>query len=157
MRFRSHIDDLASDEVRDLVAEHLRGMHAHSPPETVHAFSIDGLRRPEVTFWSIWDGQTLCGCAALKELSPQAGEIKSMRVRASHLRQGVGQYALDVVTEAARQRGYVQLLLETGTGAAFEPAHGLYLKNGFNWCGAFGNYTPTDFNVFMSKSLGATK
>jgi putative acetyltransferase len=128
-------------------------MHLVSPPENVFAFSVEALRQPAVTFWSIWDGPVLCGCAALKELSPLAGEIKSMRTRASHLRKGVGQFALDTILDAARRRGYQQLLLETGTGAAFEPAHALYLKNGFDWCEVFGDYKTTDFNVFMSRSL----
>ena len=76
-----------------------------------------------------------------------------MRTRSAYLRQGVGQYALDVIARTAQDRGYDQLLLETGTGDAFKPAHELYLKNGFAWCGAFGDYTATHFNVFMSKSL----
>jgi putative acetyltransferase len=149
----ARIDDLGSFEVQELVAEHLRGMRANSPPENVHAFPIDSLRAPGVTFWSIWDDSTLCGCAALKELSPQAGEIKSMRTREPHLRKGVGQYALNVLTQVARKRGYTQLLLETGTGEAFAAAHRLYLKNGFSWCGAFGDYEATTFNLFMMKNL----
>jgi putative acetyltransferase len=153
MRFSARIDDLSSDDVRELVLEHVRSMHLVSPPENVFAFSVEALRKPEVTFWSIWDGPLLCGCAALKQLSSQAGEIKSMRTRASHLRRGVGQFTLETITQTARERGYRQLLLETGTGAAFEAAHALYLKNGFNWCAAFGDYKATDFNVFMSKSL----
>ena len=157
MRFTARIDDLSSNEVQDLVFEHLRDMHANSPPGHVHALALEALRRPGVTFWSIWDGTTLCGCAALKELSPAAGEIKSMRTRSAYLRRGVGQYALDVIAQTAQDRGYDQLLLETGTGDAFEPAHKLYLKNGFAWCGAFGDYTATHFNVFMSKNLNGER
>ncbi len=150
-------DDLSSPEVQELVREHLRGMHASSPTCHVNAFAIDALKRPEVTFWSIWDGATLCGCAAMRELSPKAGEIKSMRTRAQYLRKGVGQYALDVIIQTAIDRGYSQLLLETGTGPAFEPAHSLYLKNGFGWCGKFGDYEATDFNVFMAKNLNGDR
>lgn len=157
MRFRARIDDLGSDQVRDLVLEHVRGMHSVSPPGNVFAFPVEALKRSDVTFWSIWEGSTLCGCAALKELSPRAGEIKSMRTRASHLRQGVGQFALDTIVRTASERGYDQLLLETGTGAAFEAAHALYLKNGFTWCGAFGDYEATAFNVFMSRRLNGDR
>jgi putative acetyltransferase len=153
MRLAARIDDLSSSAVQALVIEHLRGMHATSPPGHVNAFSLDVLKRPEVTFWSIWEGSVLCGCAALKELNPLAGEIKSMRTRATHLRRGVGQYALDVITQAAENRGYAQLLLETGTGEAFGPAQKMYLKNGFAFRDAFGDYEATHFNVFMVKSL----
>jgi putative acetyltransferase len=150
---RAHLDDLSSAEVQNLVAEHLQGMHGNSPPGHVHALAIDGLRRPEVTFWSIWEDQMLCGCGALKELDPVSGEIKSMRTRAAYLRRGVGQFVLDEITRTAIDRGYRHLYLETGTGPAFEAAHSLYRRNGFSWCGAFGDYDATDFNVFMAKAL----
>jgi putative acetyltransferase len=153
MRFSLRIDDLTSDDVQQLIAEHLSGMHSNSPPGHVNALALDDLRRPEVTFWSVWDGPTLSGCGALKKLNSAAGEIKSMRTRAAYLRQGVGQAVLDEIVRTARDRGYRHLYLETGTGPMFEAAHLLYRKNGFEWCAAFGDYAATDFNVFMSKSL----
>lgn len=153
MALHARIDKLESPEVQGLIAEHLAGMHSASPPGTVFALASEALRQPEVTFWSVWDDSTLCGCGALKELDARSGEVKSMRTRASSLRRGVGQFMLDVIMQTASQRGYRQLLLETGTGEAFEAAHGLYLKNGFQWCGAFGDYVATDFNVFMVRNL----
>lgn len=153
MPFTARLDDISSDEVRELIAEHLRGMHASSPPGQVNAFAIDALKHADVTFWSIWKGSALCGCAAMKELNPLAGEIKSMRTHTAYLRQGVGQYALDTIARAAMDRGYTRLFLETGTGDAFEPAQRLYMKNGFTPCGAFGDYEATDFNVFMVRNL----
>lgn len=76
-----------------------------------------------------------------------------MRTSAPYLRQGLGQFLLDEIIRAAETRGLERLYLETGTGIAFEPAHALYLKNGFEWCGAFGDYVATDFNVFMEKRI----
>jgi len=153
MQLEARVDDLTSQQVQGLVFEHLRGMHANSPPGHVNAFAIEALQSQEVTFWSIWMGQDLVGCAALKELDTHSGEIKSMRTRPQYLRQGVGQYALDVITGVARRRGYRQLLLETGTGEAFDAAHRLYEKNGFQRCGPFGGYAATHFNIFMAKNL----
>jgi putative acetyltransferase len=153
MRYVARLDDLSTVEVQQLIAEHLRGMHANSPPGHVNAFALRALRQPDITFWSIWDGAVLCGCAALKQLDSDAGEVKSMRTRTPYLRQGVAQFALDTIIRTARQRGYSRLLLETGTGAAFEAAHQLYLKNGFTWCGPFGDYEATHFNVFMVRNL----
>lgn len=155
MRFRARADDLRSEEVQGLVFEHLRGMRANSPVGHVHALEIEALRHQDVTSWPIWDGSTLCGCAVLKQLDTVTGEIKSMRVRSTHLRQGVGQFGLDIITRVADDRGYAQLLLETGTGIAFEAAHRLYQKNGFTSCGPFGSYKATDFNQFMIKNLRA--
>jgi putative acetyltransferase len=146
-------DDLSSPQVQALIAEHLAGMHGNSPAGHVHALAIDGLKAPDVTFWSAWiDGQ-LCGCGAMKNLSATTGEVKSMRTRGSYLRRGVGQAILDEIVRTARHRGYSHLYLETGTGDAFAAAHALYLRNGFVWNGPFGDYTATDFNVFMVKAL----
>ena len=146
-------DDLSSPQVQALIAEHLAGMHGNTPAGHVHALAIDGLRAPEVTFWSAWfDGQ-LAGCGAMKELSATVGEIKSMRTRPASLRRGVGQAVLDEILRTARERRYSSLYLETGTGEPFAAAHALYLRNGFVWCGPFGDYEATDFNVFMVKPL----
>ena len=153
MTLRARIDDLASPEVQQLIAEHLQGMHANSPPGHVNALAIEALRQPDVTFWAAWDGATLCGCGALKQLDATSGEVKSMRTRAGYLRRGVGQFVLDQIVGKARERGYRQLYLETGTGDAFEAAHALYMKNGFRCCGAFGDYVATAFNVFMARDL----
>jgi putative acetyltransferase len=147
------VDDLSSPEVRALVAEHVAGMHDNSPACRVHALAIEGLRAPQITFWTAWlDGQ-LCGCGALKALGPTAGEVKSMRTRQAFLRRGIGQAVLNEIMRTASARGYTHVYLETGTGPAFEAAHALYLRNGFQWCGPFADYTATDFNVFMVKAL----
>lgn len=146
-------DDPSSTEVQLLVAEHLSGMHGNSPPGHVHALAMDGLRSPQVTFWVARTDGVPCGCGALKELDSRTGEVKSMRTRAGFLRCGIGQAILDEIIRTARRRGYSRLLLETGTGKAFEPAHALYRRNGFEWCGCFGEYTATDFNVFMARTL----
>jgi putative acetyltransferase len=107
----------------------------------------------EVTFWSAWLDGKLCGCGAFKALSAVAGEVKSMHTRPAYLRQGVGQAVLDAIVQAGRERGYEKLYLETGTGQPFAAAHALYLRNGFAWCGPFGDYPATDFNVFMVMHL----
>ncbi|MCZ4151220.1 GNAT family N-acetyltransferase, partial [Escherichia coli] len=73
------VDDLSGNQVKALIAEHLAGMFADSPPESVHALDLEGLKRPEVTFWCAWEGQELMGCGAMKELDSEHGELKSMR------------------------------------------------------------------------------
>lgn len=153
MHIDVRIDDLSTPEVQALIAEHLAGMHSNSPPGHVNSLALDSLRRPDVTFWSAWCGQELCGCGALKELDSSSGEIKSMRTRAAFLRKGVGQAVLNEIIRTARARGYKRLHLETGTGPAFAAAHALYLRNGFQWSGPFGSYTATHFNVFMELAL----
>ncbi len=146
-------DDVSRPEVLALLEEHLRNMHELSPPEQVFAFNADKLRAPDVTLWTAWEDGTLLGCAALKELSPTQGEVKSMRTPATLRRQGVGRALLNHLLDVARERGYRELLLETGSHPAFGPAQMLYRSVGFRECGPFGDYTDNGFSVFMSLTL----
>jgi putative acetyltransferase len=139
--------------VAALLGEHLAGMAEHSPAESIHALDLPALRAPGITFWTAWDGPELLGCGALNELDTRHGEIKSMRTSRAHLRKGVASAILShLVGEAARRR-YLRLSLETGSGVAFEPAHALYLKFGFRYCGPFGDYQDDPFSRFMTLEL----
>jgi putative acetyltransferase len=146
-------DNLSRAEVCAMIEAHVTELRGASPPGESFALAVDGLRVPEITVWTAWDGTDLCGCGAMKQLNGAEGELKSMRTHAKHLRRGVAQLLLSHIINIARQRGYKQLLLETGTGAAFEAATQLYLHNGFNICGAFGDYAPSEFSVFMVLEL----
>ena len=149
-------DDLSSDKVALLLSEHLDGMIRHSPPESVHALDINGLRAADVTFWTIWDGESLLGCGALKELTPQHGEIKSMRTASRYLRRGVAKAMLQHLIDESRSRSYARLSLETGSGPAFAAADALYRKFGFKDCGPFGSYRNDPFSRFMTLELEAS-
>src|SRR5215210_2100696 len=96
------IDDLKGSEIYELLQEHLRSMALHSPPESIHALDIEALRRPEITFWTVWENGELLGCGALKELDSRHAEIKSMRTSSSHLRKGVAKNLLNHIVEEAR-------------------------------------------------------
>jgi putative acetyltransferase len=146
-------DDLTGPEIAELLTEHLRSMHRHSPPGSVHALDLDRLKKPEITFWTAWDGSDLLGCGALKELDGERAEIKSMRTATAHLRRGVGRNVLDHIVAEARRRDYRRLFLETGSTAPFEPARRLYETAGFTGCGPFADYVLDTFSVFMTKDL----
>lgn len=147
------VDDLAGTEIRGLLEEHLADMRAISPPESVHALDLDGLRRPEITFWTAWSGAALLGCGALKELSPDHGEVKSMRTARAHRRGGVARAMLAHIVAEARRRGYERLSLETGSMAEFAPARALYERFGFGYCGPFAGYVDDPNSVFMTRAL----
>ncbi|MBK1689212.1 GNAT family N-acetyltransferase [Rubrivivax gelatinosus] len=146
-------DDPAREDVRALLEEHLRDMHAQSPAESVHALDVSRLKRPDITFWTVREGDTLLACGALRELGPAHGEIKSMRTPRALRRCGAGRAMLEHLIAVARQRGYRRLSLETGSTAAFEPAHRLYASAGFVPCGPFGDYRPDPHSVFMTLAL----
>lgn len=146
-------DDLSGADTRALIAFHLAGMHDTSPPDSVHALDIDGLRHPSITFWSGWSGARLAGIAALKRLDDDRGEIKSMRVDDDFRGTGVGRALLRHVVAEARRLGLSSLWLETGSPAEFEPAVRLYESEGFTRCGPFESYTDDPFSVFMMRTL----
>jgi len=146
-------DDLTGAEIQQLLAEHLQCMAETSPPESRHALNLDGLRQPDITFWTVWEGGQLAGCGALKELESLHGEIKSMRTSRTHLRKGVGSAMLRHILAEAKRRGYRRLSLETGVMPYFEPARRLYQKFGFQPCPAFANYREDPNSVFFSREV----
>lgn len=147
------LDDLSRPAIHALLDEHLRSMHALGPPESVHALDLDALRRPGITFWSAWDATGLLGCGALLELDRKHGEVKSMRTPQARRRTGAGRALLMHIIGVARERGYERLSLETGSVAAFEPAHRLYESAGFTRTGPFGAYVEDPNSVFMTLDL----
>jgi putative acetyltransferase len=150
---RIEIDDLTRQEVLALLNEHLSNMYELSPPESVHALDVSKLRAPDITFWTVWHEEALMGCGALKEISPQHGEVKSMRTPASRRRTGAARAILAHIIDVARARRYERLSLETGSSPAFIPAQRLYESFGFTRCGPFGSYGEDPNSVFMSLRL----
>ncbi len=145
--------DLDDPRLHALLGEHLRDMAGHSPPESIHALDLGGLRHPDIRAWTAWDGGTLLACGALKALDATHGEVKSMRTAQDHRRRGAGASMLAHIIAEARARGLRRLSLETGTAAAFAPAHALYARFGFEPCGPFGDYRPDPYSCFMTLAL----
>jgi putative acetyltransferase len=150
---RIEVDDLTRPEIHALLNEHMQDMRALSPPESCHVLDLSGLRLPDVTFWSAWEGQTLLGCGALKELDPRHAEVKSMRTPVAMRRRGAGREILAHMVSVARSRGYEKLSLETGSMKAFVPAQALYESFGFRKCAPFGDYVEDPLSVFMTMSV----
>ncbi len=146
-------DDLTGPDIAALLTAHLDTMHATSPPESAHALDLEGLRAPGVTFWCAWEGDTLLGCGALKQLDPTHGEIKSMHTAAASRGKGVGGKVVAHIIDEARRRGYRRLSLETGSMAVFAPARALYERFGFTYCDPFADYVPDPNSVFMTREL----
>lgn len=153
MTLHIRTDDLSGEPTRQLIAQHLSGMHDYSPPESVHALDIDGLRQPSITVWSAWIDDALAGVGALKTLDADRGEIKSMRVDDRFRGNGVGRALLHHIVAAARERGMTSLWLETGASAEFAPARRLYESEGFAVCGPFDEYRLDVHSVFLTRML----
>lgn len=146
-------DDPHARDVAALLGEHLEDMARHSPAESIHSLDLDELCAPEVTFWTVRDAGALIGCAALLELAPDHGEIKSMRTARPHRGRKVAATLLEFMIDEARRRKYRRLSLETGSGAPFAAAHALYRKFGFLDCGPFRSYREDPFSRYMTLEL----
>ena len=147
------VGDPQQDDSRALLAAHLAFAHEHSPGDAVHALDVGGLITPDVTFFCAREGSALVGVGALRELTPEHAEIKSMHTAAAHRGRGHGRAMLEHLLAEARQRGYRRVSLETGSPEAFVPARALYAAAGFQLCGPFGDYPENGFSTFMTLEL----
>ncbi|MEN2788172.1 GNAT family N-acetyltransferase [Sphingomonas oligophenolica] len=146
-------DDLTHPDVVALIELHLRSAFENSPPGSVFALDLSGLRDPAVTLWSAWDGEALLGMGGLKQLDAGHGEVKSMRTAPAHLRRGVAATMLDHLIAEGRRRGYSRLSLETGSNAPFAPARAMYERAGFTSCGPFADYRDEAFSRYYTLTL----
>ncbi|QIA64901.1 GNAT family N-acetyltransferase [Vibrio astriarenae] len=147
------VDDLQDGAVIALLEEHLQDMYAVSPPESVHALDVSALKSDTITFFSGWLKDELTGCVAIKVLSDQHVELKSMRTVKQFRNSGVASKLLKHAIDVAKQRGVKKVSLETGSENYFKPARTFYEKSGFAPCAPFADYKPDPFSCFMTMEL----
>lgn len=145
--------ELDQDDVRMLLAQHFAEMRAGSPPSACHVLPVDGLKAPEIRFFTLREAGSLLGCGALKRLGNGHGEIKSMRTADNALGRGVGKRLLDHLVSIASSEEMTRLSLETGSTEQFAAANRLYEREGFRRCGPFGGYADTPFTRFFTKEI----
>lgn len=154
-----HIHDGGLDDPRviALLHSHLRRARAETAPGSAHAFDLSGLHAPDVSFWSVWEGggpddtgSALVGVGALRRLSPEHGEVKSMHTAEAARGRGVGSAMLRHIIAQAQARGMTRVSLETGSWPYFAPARALYARHGFVECAPFGDYRLDPNSVFMA-------
>ena len=151
---------LDNPRVIELLHTHLGRARAETAPGSAHALDLSGLSAPDVTFWSAWEGsdtgaegETVVGVGALKRLSAEHGEVKSMHTAETARGRGVGSEILRHIVAVARARGMTRLSLETGSWPYFVPARALYARHGFVDCPPFGDYEADPNSVFMTLAL----
>lgn len=147
------VDDLSGPRIAAFLDEHVRQMRAITPLESKHALDLDGLRRPEVTFWSVLDGDEVAGCGAIRRLDAGHAELKSMRTAPERKRSGIASLLLGHIIAEAERMGFARLSLETSAADFFLPARKLYEKFGFVYCEPFADYRPDSNSVFMTREL----
>jgi len=136
-----------------LLGLHVASARAATAIGSAHALDISGLQVPDVTFWSVWEGETLVGVGALKRIGSGHGEVKSMHTAETMRGRGIGGTLLHHIIAVARTSGLTRLSLETGSWPYFTPARSLYARFGFVECPPFGNYRLDPNSVFMTLTL----
>lgn len=144
---------LDDPRVIGLLETHIATARAETAPGSAHALDLSGLKSPDITFWSIWQGEVLLGVGALKALSAEHGEVKSMHVARDARGRGIGGAMVRHIIAHARSVGMTRLSLETGSWDFFRPAHALYTRHGFAVCPPFGDYRPDPNSRFMTLDL----
>lgn len=145
--------DFENSDVCALLQAHVDDMIANSPPGHAYVLDSEGLKAPNISFWTLWDDDALIACGAMKELDHETGEIKSMRTHQNHLRKGAAAKLLRHIISVAKERGYQRICLETGRGPYYAAAINLYRTYGFEEAAAFGDYMAGDFNQFFQLEL----
>ena len=148
------VDDLSGPAIAAFLTEHIEEMRSITPLESKHALDLDGLRRPEITFWSVLDGDdAVVGCGAVKALDASHAELKSMRTAQARKRSGIASLLLAHILAEATRMGFARISLETGSADFFRPARSLYEKYGFDYCEPFADYRLDPHSVFMTRTL----
>jgi putative acetyltransferase len=146
--------DLSDPRVVELLQLHLTNARAQTAPGSAHALDLAGLQSADIRFWTIWEDETLLGTGALKRLSHDHGEVKSMHTALAARRRGAGRAMLLHIVASAKECGMSRLSLETGSWEYFRPAQALYRSHGFVEGPPFADYVEDPNSVFMSLSLG---
>lgn len=158
MNFEFQHAKIVKGNVRDpqvvaLLEQHLQSMKQQSPIESVHALDLDELEKSEVTFISLWSGNTLAGIGAIKQLTENHAEIKSMKTADKFKKRGVATQILNQLISIARRKKIRKISLETGTAEGFQAAHNFYRKMGFIECEPFSNYQYDPNSLYMTTTL----
>ena len=146
---------LDDERVIALLDHHVTRARAETARGSAHALDHSALKASDITFWSGWDGERCVTVGALRALSPNHGEIKSMHTAEGMRGRGIGSAMVRHIIEAARTRGMTRVSLETGSWAYFTAARALYARHGFMECEPFGDYKADPNSVFMTLELRA--
>jgi len=148
---RIKLADFSASDVLELIQNHLEAANANT---CTHALGLAALQKPDIQMFVARDkNDTLMGCAALKTLTTQSGEIKSVRTAEAFLRQGVSRALMSHIESVAQDRGMSTVYLETHNTPQYAAACRLYENLNYKYCGPFGDYTQNSENVFMMKVL----
>ena len=140
-------------EVNKLLAKHFIELKAASPDGSAHVLDIPGLKDPSIKFWSFWENDRIFGCGALKLLSKDHGEFKSIRIHDNFKNRGNGIKVIKHLIDEAKKLKIKRISLETGAGKFFDPARKLFKKCDFTPCKPFAHYKEDVNSIYLTKLI----
>ena len=140
-------------EVNKLLAKHFIELKAASPDGSAHVLDIPGLKDPSIKFWSFWENDRIFGCGALKLLSKDHGEFKSIRIHDDFRNQGNGIKVIKHLIDEAKKLKIKRISLETGAGEFFDPARKLFKRCDFTPCKPFAHYKEDVNSIYLTKLI----
>jgi putative acetyltransferase len=145
-----NFDDL---KVNELLTKHFIELRAASPEGSAHVLDIPALKHFSIKFWSLWENNELFGCGALKFLSEDHGEFKSIRIDDRFRAKGNGIRLINHLIDEAKKLNIKKLSIETGAGNFFEPARKLFKNCDFKPCEPFAHYKKDVNSLYLTKLI----
>ena len=153
-KFMKSIENNFDDPlVNDLLIKHFIELRSVSPKGSTHVLDIPGLKDPSIKFWSLWEKNELMGCGALKFLTENHGEFKSIRISDKFRGKGHGDKIIQHLVVEAKKLNIKKLSIETGSGDFFVPARKLFIKFGFKPSEPFAHYKVDPNSCYFSLNL----
>ena len=140
-------------EVNKLLTNHFIELRAASPEGSAHVLDIPGLKDHSIKFWSLWENEKLFGCGALKILTNEHGEFKSIRIHDNFREKGNGIKLIEHLIYEAKKLGIERISIETGAGLFFEPARKLFKRCNFEPCKPFAHYKEDINSIYFTKLI----
>ena len=98
-----------------------------------------------------YDNDVPVGAAGFKKYDDECAEVKRVFVKREYRRKGIASRLMRLLENAASERGYKYLLLESGEPLA--EAMALYRKIGYRVIANYGQYKDMPSSVCMKKEL----
>ncbi len=126
--------------IRELFREYFNAINLIVSHEYDFSFDVNALLEQEIEKLQQYSPPSGClllaeyegkmtGCAGLRKMSENVGEVKRMYVRPEERRKGIGRSLLQAIIAQARQINYSQIRLESSNFS--KEAQALYYSEGF--------------------------
>ncbi|WP_029039845.1 GNAT family N-acetyltransferase [Cucumibacter marinus] len=154
MAIKIAVETPLQDEVRDMVAALNDYLRPLSPIEFQFQMTAEEMAGPgTIVFVARDETGEAVGMGSLKIHDHGLGEVKRMYTHESARGRRVGAQLVERIILEARNKRLSRLVLETGVGEGFEPAHRLYARRGFSLCGPVLDYPDSGYSTFFEMAI----